>query len=140
LCVLAGLAEKMGALLAYGITLTIGLLYRDYYSDQKDYILYFFELFLFWVACVPVWFEARYYFPIVFISTALYGMIIVLFGSFHNANVYWKKSQYALHFFDFATKGFALGFVLPLVGFGVWLLLTYGYQYFSTLIGRFISF
>jgi len=141
LFLLAGLAQKMGALIAYGITMSLGLLWRDFIIDNpKDWGLYFFEFLCFWVVCVPVFFEANTFFPLMLVITALYGIIIVLFGSFRNAKTYWEKSQYGLHFFDFCTKGFALGFVLPVVGYSLWLLFMYGYQYFSSLIGQFISF
>jgi hypothetical protein len=79
-------------------------------------------------------------FPIVFVSTALYGIVLVAFGSFQKAKNVWARSQYSLHFFDFCGKGFFIFFILPLVAFGVFLLFTYGYQYFASLIGRFISF
>lgn len=163
LFVLAGVAEKLGALIAYGIAMTLGLLYRDFLFEKeikrdfftkskedlewkdtnpnaKDWVLYFFEFVCFWTVCVPVYFEANIYFPLMLVMTALYGTLIVLFGSLHNAQSYWKKSQYGLHFCDFLTKGFALGAVLPLVAYSLWLLFMYGYQYFSTLIGQFISF
>lgn len=139
LCFLAFFLEKMGALLSYGILITLGLILRDY-NNEKEYAIYFFEFFCFWVVCVPIWFEVNTYFPVIFSITSLYGVITSTFGSFKQASNFWGKAQYILHFFDFGGRGFSIFFILPLVAFGIWLLMVYGYQYFQSLIGQFISF
>jgi hypothetical protein len=139
LLVLAATAQSLGSLLAYGILITIGLVWRDW-NQKKDYAFLFFEIFCFWTVCVPIWFETRF-FPLLFIITSLYSVGIIVFGKGEEDAVsYWGKSQYLLHFTDVSIKYFAIVFTLVLVGGGVAFGIVYGYQYFANLIGQFISF
>lgn len=141
LAVLAGLAEKMGSLIAYGMLVTLGLIYRDYVFDNPhDYVFYLFEFLFFWIVCVPIFFEANTFFPVLFLFTSFYGVALVGFGGVMAVKDYWEKSELILHFTEFSLKGYSLGFVMTMTGGGCIFLALYGYQYFASLIGQWISF